>query len=96
MTRKDVHKQLTFDIVHRKRSLTGNAFICSRMRSYTNDMLILAARGINGGTPVSKTEGRKDHGEETMEREKKKKRRKKRAKEVATRAHLGRGSLQSL
>jgi len=50
MTRKDAYEQLTFDIVHRKRSLAGNAFKCSRMRSYTNDMLMFATRGINGGT----------------------------------------------
>lgn len=93
MTRKDVHKQLTFDIVHRKRSLAGNAFICSRIRRYTNDMLMLAARGINGGTPVSKTERRKDHEEETIEREKKKKKRKKRAKEVAMHAGTPRSRL---
>lgn len=60
------HEQLTFDIVRRKRSLASNAFICSRERSYTNDMLMLAACGINGGTPVSKTERGKDHEEEAI------------------------------
>lgn len=29
----------------------------SYVRECTNDMLMLAARGINGGTPVSETEG---------------------------------------
>lgn len=41
----------------------GNDFICSRERErgHANDMLMLAARGINGGTPAvgrSEEEGR--------------------------------------
>lgn len=69
MTRRGVHVgracgweyvPLTFDIIRRKRSLrrqASNGFIRSRERRHANDMLMLAARGINGGTPVGRTGG---------------------------------------
>jgi len=52
----------------------------ARERGYANDMLMLAARGINGGTPVGRSEeGRKDREEEAIGRAK----RRRSAKEVA-------------
>lgn len=54
----------------------------ARERGYANDMLMLAARGINGGTPVGRSEkGRKGREEEAIGRV-----RRRSAKEVAMHA----------